>query len=80
MRRIFVVIAGLSFFGSSSADDIMRFTNWSAPVNLGPVVNSNYYDASPTISKSGLSLYFQSNRPDPNAQGGFTSMCPSGTA
>lgn len=39
---------------------------WSAPVNLGPVVNSAYNDQHPSISKDGLSLYFVSNRP-----GGF---------
>jgi hypothetical protein len=71
MKRIFVVIAVLSFLGFSAADDLMQFTDWSAAVNLGPVVNSSFYDASPTISKSGLSLYFQSNRPHPDAQGGF---------
>jgi Tol biopolymer transport system component len=37
--------------------------DWSAPVNLGPVVNSPFNDIAPAISKDGLSLYFQSNRP-----------------
>ena len=46
----------------------MSFANseWSEPVNLGAVVNSNVLDAAPTLSKDGLSLYFTSNRP-----GGF---------
>jgi hypothetical protein len=39
------------------------FSDWSAPVNLGPVVNSAFGDAGPTISKNGRSLYFHSNRP-----------------
>ncbi len=43
-----------------------EFSDWSAPVNLGPVVNSAYNDQHPSISKDGLSLYFVSNRP-----GGF---------
>ena len=34
------------------------------PTNLGPVVNSRYYDGSPCISADGLSLYFDSLRPD----------------
>src|SRR3989442_15556279 len=34
---------------------------WSAPVNLGPVVNSPYNDNSPAISKDGLSLYISSS-------------------
>ena len=35
---------------------------WSAPRNLGPVVNSVSSDQQPAISKDGLSLYFASNR------------------
>src|SRR2546427_7885555 len=42
------------------------YSDWSAPVNLGPVVNSASNDQHPSISKDGLSLYFVSNRP-----GGF---------
>ena len=41
-------------------------SEWSEPVNLGAVVNSNVADGSPTLSKDGLSLYFNSTRP-----GGF---------
>jgi len=39
---------------------------WTKPVNLGPIVNYSGWDASPSISADGLSLYFNSNRP-----GGF---------
>src|SRR3989442_8868594 len=39
------------------------FSDWSAPVNLGPVINSASSDQGPAISKDGLSLYFTSNRP-----------------
>ena len=39
-----------------------RFSEWSPPVNLGPV-NSGSNDAGPALSRDGLSLYFQSNRP-----------------
>src|SRR6267142_663909 len=35
---------------------------WSAPVNLGPVINSSASDQQPAISADGLSLYFASNR------------------
>jgi len=41
-------------------------SEWSEPVNLGAVVNSNVFDAAPTLSKDELSLYLTSNRP-----GGF---------
>jgi Tol biopolymer transport system component len=63
-------LAGLLVLGLTAlpaADDPPRFSEWSAPVNLGPVVNAagdwrTAYDACPTIAKSGLSLYFRSNR------------------
>jgi hypothetical protein len=40
-----------------------QFSAWSAPVNLGPVVNSEFDDFHPAISNNGLSLYFTSTRP-----------------
>ncbi len=51
-----------------------QYSDWSESVNLGPVVNAwgdwtSSYDACPTISKDGLSLYFRSNRP--GGQGDF---------
>ncbi len=36
--------------------------DWDEPVNLGPIVNSEYEDHGPGISADGLSLYFSSNR------------------
>src|SRR5919109_5551479 len=36
---------------------------WSAPVNLGPVVNSSATEQNPAVSADGLALYFQSDRP-----------------
>jgi hypothetical protein len=42
-----------------------QFTDWRPPVNLGPVVNSQYVDSCITISKNGLSLFFSSNRQSP---------------
>ena len=46
-----------------------EYSAWSAPVNLGPVVNSGFNDLAPALSKDGLSLYFQSNRPIGSAGG-----------
>ena len=43
-----------------------KYSDWSAPVNLGAVINSSFNDQGPAISKDGLSLYFSSGRP-----GGF---------
>ena len=40
-----------------------QFGPWSAPVNLGPIVNSSCDDQHPTLSKDGLSLIFSSTRP-----------------
>jgi len=36
---------------------------WSRRFNLGPIVNSSFTDSDPTISASGTTLYFTSNRP-----------------
>jgi len=36
---------------------------WSEPENLGPNVNSEYWDSSPSLSPDNRILYFSSNRP-----------------
>lgn len=36
---------------------------WSEPQNLGPVVNSTYWESQPTFSSDGRTLFFVSNRP-----------------
>ncbi len=59
-------LAGLLFLGLAalpSAEDPPRFSEWTAPVNLGPVINSTYTEAGTFISRNGLSLYFGSTRP-----------------
>src|SRR5437667_3596543 len=43
-----------------------QYGPWSAPVNLGPVINTAANEQHPAISKDGLSLYISSDRP-----GGF---------
>jgi len=43
---------------SDDGDDGPKFGPWSAPINLGPPVNSVIADYQPFISKDGLSLYF----------------------
>lgn len=35
---------------------------WPVPVNIGPIVNSNYIDSDASLSSDGLELYFCSNR------------------
>ncbi|MGH7699395.1 MAG: hypothetical protein ACREMJ_02590 [Gemmatimonadales bacterium] len=39
-----------------------QFSAWSAPVNLGPIVNSASQEVEVAISRDGLSLYFSSGR------------------
>jgi WD40-like Beta Propeller Repeat len=55
-----VLLAAPSFLAAQ------EFSDWSPPVNLGPTVNTGFIDAGPALSKNGLSLYFNSDRP-----GGF---------
>jgi hypothetical protein len=43
-----------------------QFSDWSEPINLGLIVNSDVDDYHPAISNNGLSLYISSSRP-----GGF---------
>jgi hypothetical protein len=43
-----------------------QFTAWSAPVNLGPSINSEFDEFHPAISADGLTLFFASDVP-----GGF---------
>jgi Tol biopolymer transport system component len=40
-----------------------RYSEWSPPVNFGPIVNSPFVDQTPALSPDGLSLYFLSTRP-----------------
>src|SRR5713226_7326999 len=73
-----VIVANLS----APPAEAQQFSHWSAPVNLNnlklsdgttcpAVVNSSSNDNHPTISKDGLSLIFESNRPGPDSRGQF---------
>jgi hypothetical protein len=37
---------------------------WSAPVNLGPTINTGSNEGAPALSWDGMTLYFYSNRPE----------------
>jgi hypothetical protein len=54
------IVLAWAFTASPNAQ---KYSEWSAPVNLGPNVNSASLDRAPAISKDGLSLYFGSTRP-----------------
>jgi len=53
---ILLIIGGPSVYAQ-------KYSDWSAPVNLGASINSAFSDQGPAISKNGLSLYFTSDRP-----------------
>ncbi len=68
----------LYFTGCNRADglgdcDIYKTTiegdKWGLPVNLGPNVNSKYWDSQPAISPDQRRIYFASSRPGPNSNG-----------
>lgn len=60
----FVAVLVCSTWMLASSDDAPpQFSDWSAAVNLGPIVNSSVSDQAPIISPDGLSLYFSSQRP-----------------
>ena len=60
--RVTLTVAGLLAALTSFPTAAPKFSNWSAPANLGPVVNSSSTDSAPAVSKDGRSLYFASNR------------------
>ena len=58
---LFLALASLlvaSARTDDGGDDEAKFGPWSAPVNLGPPVNTVLADYQPFISKDELSLYF----------------------
>ena len=66
-RVLLIVGAAALWFGvaSSLAAAGPVFTAWSAPVNLGSVVNSASMDYGPALSGDGSSLFFASDRQGP---------------
>lgn len=38
-------------------------SGWSDPINLGPAINTQYWESSPSLSPDKEALYFSSNRP-----------------
>ena len=57
-----LTILGVLISTPSSMTAQPNYSDWSAPVNLGPVINSTANDAGPALSKDRLRLYFASNR------------------
>jgi len=46
---------------AAAQQDVQAFTEWAAPVNLGPPINTAGEESAPAISDDGLSLYFNRN-------------------
>jgi hypothetical protein len=62
-----MLLVASALLAVADADD--QYSDWGAPVNLGPTVNTTLFEIDSTISKDGLSLYFSS--PRPGGFGGF---------
>jgi hypothetical protein len=63
-RSISIVAAALvCLVIAVSASAAPVHTDWSVPVNLGPIVNSASTEQYPALSGDGLSLYLDSDRP-----------------
>jgi Tol biopolymer transport system component len=62
-------MVGIQAHSLLEADDPPQYSDWSAPVNLGPPVNTAAGEAGAFISKDGRSFYFASTRP--GGCGGF---------
>ena len=61
-----VVVLGLAQFAlaaNARADKprFGEFSAWSAPVNIGPTINTPYEESAPAVSPDGRSLYFNRN-------------------
>jgi hypothetical protein len=54
---------GVDAHSTIENEDAPQYSDWSAPVNLGPVLNTTFLEQGTSISKDGLRLYFQSDRP-----------------
>ena len=62
---LFFVSTRSGGYGNNDLWVVRRATqddNWTAPVNIGPAVNSSSAEAGPGISADGRTLYFHSNR------------------
>ena len=53
---------GVAFMPAADASRSSKWSEWSVPDNLGSGINTAAVEASPAISRDGLTLYFNSNR------------------
>lgn len=62
MRNAIVAAACMVVLFCELPVPAQRYSDWTAPVSLGPTVNTSVNDGCPFISKDNLSLFFASNR------------------
>ncbi|CCH52712.1 OmpA/MotB domain protein [Fibrisoma limi BUZ 3] len=61
---VFTACQGRKGFGSCDLYVSRKTgTTWSAPDNLGPTINTRFYESQPSLSADGRRLYFVSDRP-----------------
>src|SRR5882672_10814708 len=63
LALVIVVLAALIPAKAESNPPECDAFAWSEPVNLGPPINSSFFDSAAALSPNGLSLYFVSARP-----------------
>ncbi|MCA1620541.1 MAG: hypothetical protein LC795_14780 [Acidobacteria bacterium] len=62
IRRSILTLGGCILLLFAVPTRAQRFSEWSAPENLGPPINTSAFEGAPFISKDGLDLLFASNR------------------
>ncbi|QDK80337.1 OmpA family protein [Spirosoma sp. KCTC 42546] len=61
---VFTACQGRKGFGSCDLYASHKTgSDWSTPENLGPAINTRYYESQPALSADGRQLYFVSDRP-----------------
>jgi len=66
MRRFLTLVCVLGCYTAtthSSRRTAETFADWSAPVNVGPPINTSYNDTYAFLSRDELTIYFTSDRP-----------------
>jgi hypothetical protein len=66
MRQSLALLGLLAWFMAApvaSSGNAETFGDWSAPVNVGPPINTQYNDTYAILSRDGLTMYFTSDRP-----------------
>jgi Tol biopolymer transport system component len=60
LASLIAVVLSVILFAPGQAVFAQRYSDWSAPLNLGQVVNTTGFDGCPSVTKDGLNLLFMS--------------------